>query len=193
MKYLTLVLVFLLFSCNEFKNGNNSEMDVITSETPINSKTKTGIPEGALRADFIGNRDSVYAFIKEIDTSTKTTLISFEKDKLPEISIPESLGAHLKILKLKNFDQDNLLVNAISLDTNFNEYHLFVWKDSMWNQPVNRFYIHKSNMSDTLIPIKDNPKDSMQVIRYYSVFEMDQTSEKKYSWRLEQESVLIEE
>ena len=103
------------------------------------------------------------------------------------------MGAHLGVLKLKNFQNDVLLVNAKLKDTNFNEYYLYVWKDSLWKQPVNRFDIHKSNMSDTLIPIKNNPKDSTQLLRYYSVFDLDKTNGKKYTWRLMQESIPIED
>ena len=112
---------------------------------------------------------------------------------MPLISLAESLGAKLNILKLKNYKNDVLLVNVKSKDTNFIEYYVFVWKDSEWNQPVNHFFIHKSNVSDTLIPIKNNPNDSMQLMRYYSVFEMDPKNDKKYSWKLMQESIPIKE
>ncbi|HAV53642.1 MAG TPA: hypothetical protein DCX41_01740 [Aequorivita sp.] len=78
-------------------------------------------------------------------------------------------------------------------DTNFNEYYVFVWKDSLWKQPVNRFDIHKSNMTDTLAPIMNDPKDSTRLVRYYSVFDMDRKSEKKYTWKLMSESISIED
>lgn len=193
MKFLLLAILFLFFSCNGFGNRYKKETDVITPELSSETKAKITIPEGALKADFIGNRDSLYAFIKTVDTTNNTILVSFENELLPEITIPESLGAQLELLKLKNFENDVLLVTATPQDTNFNEYYLFVWKDSVWNQPVNRFYIHKNNLSDTLVAIKNNPKDSMQLMRYYSVFEMDPASDKKYSWRLTQESIKIDE
>lgn len=191
MKYLFPAILILFFSCNEFSSVDKSETDLLTPKTSVVPKTE--IPEGALMADFIGNKDSLYAFIKEIDTSNNTTLIGFENNELPEIRIPESVGAYLKILKLKNFGNDVLLVNAKLRDTNFNEYYIFVWKDSNWSQPVNRFDIHKSNMTDTLIPIKNNPEDSTQLLRYYSAFEMDRTTDKKFTWKLMQESVPIRE
>ncbi len=193
MKYSFLAIVFLFLSCKEFGDEYKPEIDLNTPEPSNVIIEKIDLPEGAIIADFFGNQDSLYAFIKENDPSNEVTLISFENNKLPEISIPESIGADLHILKLKNFDSDVLLVNAKLRDTNFNEYYLFVWKDSIWKQPVNRFDIHKSNMTDTLIPIRNNPKDSSQLLRYYSVFDMDRTSEKKYSWKLMQESVSIEE
>lgn len=187
-----MALVLLLFSCTEFRDRTIIETDIITPEILTDSKAKISFPEGALKADFIGNQDSLHVFIKSVDTTTETILIAFENELLPEITFPESLGAHLNILKLKNFENDVLLVNVMPKDTNFNEYYLFVWKDSVWNQPVNHFFIHKSNMSDTLIPIKNNPKDTLQLMRYYSVFEMDPTSDKKYNWRLMQESISID-
>ncbi|MBK5212142.1 MAG: hypothetical protein JJE55_00595 [Flavobacteriaceae bacterium] len=193
MKYLLLVVLLSFFSCKKSGEAHKLGTDINNAEPSIYKYEKPELPEGALRADFIGNQDSVYAFIKEIDASTETTLIGFENKKLPEITIPESVGAELHILKLKNFVNDVLLVNAKLKDTNFNEYYLFVWEDSIWKQPANRFDIHKSNMTDTLIPIKNNPKDSTQLLRYYSVFDMDRTSGKKYSWKLMQESIPIEE
>jgi len=132
-------------------------------------------------------------FVKEMDTSTEKTLIGFENELLPELTIPESIGAHLHLIKLKNFQNDVLLVNAKLKDTNFNEYYVFVWKDSLWKQPVKRFNIHKSNMTDTLVPIRNNPEDSTLLLRYYSVFVMDRKSEKKFTWKLMSESVPIEE
>lgn len=156
------------------------------------SPIHTSIPEGAMIADFLGNQDSLYAYVKEIDFPNQTTYIGFEDDRMPNISIPESIGAKLQVLKLNNFSQEVLLINATPVDTNFNEYYLFVWNDSLWTEPVNRFDIHKSNMSDTLTVLTDDPRDSTKILRYYSVFDMDSKSEKKYSWKLMRESVVIE-
>lgn len=184
-----------MLGCKEFGSGQKPEMEVTIEEPDsINEAEEIiKIPEGALTARFIEAEDSLFAYIKEIDPATETTWIAFENAQLPEITIPESMGAHLGVLKLKNFQNDVLLVNAKLKDTNFNEYYLYVWKDSLWKQPVNRFDIHKSNMSDTLIPIKNNPKDSTQLLRYYSVFDLDKTNGKKYTWRLMQESIPIED
>lgn len=193
MKWLFLAIVFLFLSCKEFGGDYKRDSNLNTAE-PTNVITeKPELPEGAIIADFLGNQDSLYAFIKKRDPLNETTLIGFQNNKLPDIPIPESIGAYLNILKLKSFENDVLLVNAKLKDTNFNEYYLFVWKDSAWKQPVNRFDIHKTNMTDTLIPIRDNPKDSTQLVRYYSVFNMDRKSEKKFTWKLMQESVSIEE
>lgn len=193
MKYLYLILLLALISCKQFSLSNQTETSTDYEKHKGISKVKSPIPEGGIKADFLGNKDSVYAFIKKVDTTNETTLISFENSMLSEIIIPESLGAKLNILKLNNYHNNALLVTAISIDTNFNEYYLFVWKESAWKQPVNHFFIHKSNITDSLVPIRENPNDSTQILRYYSVFEMDQKSEKKYNWSLLEESVLIED
>lgn len=193
MKYLLLAIPFLFLSCNQYSNKKTPVKNLVIEESPAIIVEKPELPEGALMADFFGNKDSIFAIIQKIDVEKQTTRISFQKNRLPEILIPESIGADLKILKLKNFKNDILLVNAKLKDTNFNEYYLFVWNDSAWKQPVKRFAIHKSNMIDTLIPISNNPKDSTQLLRYYSVFNMDRKSEKKFTWKLMQESVPMEE
>lgn len=155
--------------------------------------TPSSIPKGALHADFFGNQDSLYAFVKEIDLPNQITYIGFEDDSLPLIAIPESMGAKLQTIKLSIFPQDLLLINATPIDTNFHEYHVYIWKDSLWKQPVNRFYIHNSNFNDSLVPIMEDPKDSTKLLRHYSVFDMDTHSDKKYLWQLRQESVRISE
>ncbi len=189
MKYLLLALPFLFLGCKKLGDKPQQETDILLEEEPLSIINKgTNIPEGALTADFFGNSDSVYAYIKKIDPINEITHIGFENEKLPE-----SIGAELQLLKLKNFGNDILLVNAKLKDTNFNEYYLFVWEDSIWKQPINRFDIHKSNMSDTLIPIQNDPKDSTQVLRYYSVFNMDRDSEKKFRWKLMRERVSVKE
>lgn len=185
--------LFALFmvSCNQFNPRSHS--DTKDSITPaLVQKNEVPIPEDAVTADFKGNHQLLYGYVKDIDFQNEKTLIAFENEALPSIVIPESIGAKIEALKLKSFDGAALLVNAKLKDTNFNEYYLFVLKDSVWKQPVTRFDIHKSNMSDTLIPIQVNPIDSTQLLRYYSVFDIDRKSEKKYNWKLLQESVPIE-
>lgn len=188
MKFSLLTVTFLLIGCNEYSIKNKVEK----TEPPISPKVITTIPEGAVNANFLGAQDSIYAYVKEVDMRSEKTTIAFQNNKLPKISIPESVGAELQILKLKKFNKDLLLVNAKLKDTNFNEYYLYFWNDTAWTQPVNRFAIHKSNMSDTLVPIQTNPNDSTQLLRYYSVFDMDRNSAQKYSWRLLSESLPIE-
>ena len=193
MRRLLFAILFLFLGCKKLGDKQQPEVDIVIEEPSIIVNEGSKLPKDALTANFTGNQDSIYAYIKKIDSINEATLIGFENELLPEINISESIGAELQILKLKNFSNDILLVNARLKDTNFNEYYLFVWNDTVWKQPVNRFNIHKSNMTDTLIPIHNNPKDSTQLLRYYSVFDMDRKSEKKFTWKLMQESIPIEE
>ena len=84
------------------------------------------------------------------------------------------------------------MVNAKLKDTNFNKYFLYVLRENQWKPLVNGFAIHKSNMNDTLVPAKINPENPRELLRYYSGFEMDPLSEKKYVWVLLRESVPVE-
>lgn len=191
MRILLLAIPLLLFGCKNLGDGPAVENGTI--ERPTTIIAQPIIPEGGVKGDFIGNRDSLFVFVGRIDTLNETTLLAFENDGLPPITIPESRGAKLQVLKLANFKGDVILVNAKPTDTNFNDYYLFVWNDSLWQQPVRRFSIHKSNISDTLAPIILDPADSTRLLGYYSVFEMDRKSEKKYTWRLMRESVPLED
>lgn len=192
MIYRLLIFTPLLFlSCVETHRGNK-----VTDENfpphPKLPKNTIEIPEGAVTADFLGNHKSFYAYVGNIDRTNEITSIYFENENIPTIDIPESRGATLKNLKFKNFDRDLLLVNAKLKDSSFNEYYLYIWNDTLWKQVVSRFDIHKSNMSDTLVPIQLDPKDSNKVLRYYSVFDLDRASGKRFQWRLLRESVEIE-
>lgn len=192
MKYILLTLLFLFFGCKKIDTTKVEETNVIIEKPPISIEKVPELPEGAIKANFTENAEPFYAFIETININKQTTIIGFENNFLPSISIPESIGAELQLLELKNYTNDVLLVNAKLKDTNFNEYYVYVWNGSVWKQPVNRFDIHKSNMTDTLVPISNNPKDSTKLFRYYSVFDMDRESEKKFTWKLRKENVTIE-
>ena len=56
---------------------------------------------------------------------------------------------------------------------------------------VNSFAIHKDNMSDTLVPIRVDPENPNYMLRYYSVFDLDETSDLGYTWRLLSERIPI--
>tara|TARA_R100000935_G_C2797788_1_gene148989 strand:+ start:259 stop:849 length:591 start_codon:yes stop_codon:yes gene_type:complete len=189
MKYLSIALIVFFYSCKKISRESKSEK-TIEIETPVIpfEEKKEPVTKGIF-GDFLGNKDSVYVFTQKIDTVKELTIISFKENKYPNITISQSIGADLETLKLNNFKGDVLLVNAKLKDTNFYEYYLFVYKDSMWKQPVNRFAIHKSNYFDSLIPITNNPEDSTQLLRYYSVFNMDKKSEEKFTWKLLRESI----
>ncbi len=193
MKYFLLAVLFIALSCRKPPTAKPPARGPIVDKSQALEAEKPTLPKGAIRANFDGSGDSLYVFVKEVDSASQTTLLGFEGEAFPELSIPESHGAQLQLLKLKKFPNDLLVVQAKGSDTNFNDYYLFVWQDSLWKQPVNRFYIHKANMNDSLRPIMDDPSDSTKVLRYYSVFDIDPNSEKKYSWRLMRESVPLEE
>jgi hypothetical protein len=189
-KYIPL-FVILALGCKEPNHKSKIDTDNNNVRHPITPKNILTKPEGAVTANFRGDNIPLYGYVKDIDVENETTIIGFENNNLPQITIPESIGAKLKVLKLNNFDRDLLLVNAKLKDTSFNEYYLFYMNDSVWEQPINHFDIHKSNMTDTLVPIQINPKDSTKLMRYYSVFDMDRNSSKKFTWKLMRESVAI--
>lgn len=186
------LILFLAFGCGPPSQKPKSIIGDDPIEKNVPEIRAPVLPEGAVTADFNGNFQPFYAFIKKVDLKTKTTFIGFEDEKQPQLIIPESLGAVLSPLKLEGFDREILMVNAKLKDTNFNKYFLFVLRENQWKPVVNGFAIHKSNMNDTLMPAKINPENAKELLRYYSGFEMDALSEKKYGWVLLLESVPIE-
>jgi hypothetical protein len=149
------------------------------------------IPEGAVTANFLSGEVPFYAYVKNVDKSRGITSISFENTLLPDINIPESYGASLSSLRFPELDRDILLVTSRLKDPNFNKYYVYILKNNQWKQMVNGFAIHKSNRPDTLNPIIIDPGNPNNMLRYYSVFDLDQTSGKKYTWRLLTESIPI--
>lgn len=196
MKLYFIFLIFILVGCGNTveKSRNVIGEEDINVPIPSESIEKTIlVPDGAISGNFIEGSKPFYAHIKKIDRRNETTVIAFEGDKYQPIIIPESVGAQLEILKLENFKQDLLLINAKLKDTNFNEYYLYQLKENEWRPVMNRFDIHKSNMSDTLVPIAMDPADSTKLVRYYSAFDLDNKSTKKFTWMLFRESIKIEE
>lgn len=186
------MILILAFGCGSPTKKPKSVIGEDSIEKNVPEIITPFLPEGAVTADFNGNFQPFYAFVKKIDVKNEITFIGFEGEKHPQLLISESLGATLSLLKLEGFDRKILMVNAKLRDTNFNKYFLFVLRENQWRPVVNGFAIHKINMSDTLVPAKINPENPQELLRYYSVFEMDANSEKKYRWALLQESVLIE-
>ena len=168
------------------KRDIGHEVEVIREEMePV-------IPESAVTADFGGGPDVFYAYIKRIDPENAVTYIGFEKDRFPEVKIPKTYGAVLSSLHFEGYDGDLLLVTAKLKDTNFNKYFLYILRDSLWKPMTNGFAIHKSHLSDTLVPISPNPNKPNELLRYYSVFDLDNSNGAGYTWRLLRESVPIE-
>ncbi|QNJ97798.1 hypothetical protein [Constantimarinum furrinae] len=148
-------------------------------------------PDGAVSANFISGEVPFYAYVKNVDTRRAITSVSFENTLLPDIQIPGSYGATLSSLRFPELDRDVLLVNSRLKDPNFNKYYVYILRNNEWKQMVNGFAIHKSNRPDTLSPIRIDPENPNNMLRYYSVFDLDKSSGNKYTWRLLTESVPI--
>ncbi|RFN59586.1 hypothetical protein [Marixanthomonas ophiurae] len=192
MKYIVISLIFIFVSCG---TPNKKEKSIIEDE-PSKKEViaiEPVIPDGAVTADFNGNRTPFYSYVQKIDTTKALTTIAFENDQYPVIEIPKTYGVLLDSLKMKGVDRDLLLATVKLKDTSFNKYFLYKLQNDQWKPVVNGFAIHKSNRPDTLRPIVIDPKDSTKVIRYYSVFDMDKSSETGYTWKLLTETIPIEE
>ena len=197
-----LLAVFILtvaFRCAPPKNtkpiiGEEIPVAVDTAQTAEQVIiTPPPLPPGAISANFLTDTTPFYARVKSVDKKRGRTTINFEKSTIPEIVIPEeTYGASLSSLRFDVFDRDLLLVNATLKDPKFNKYYAYILKNNQWKQVVNAFAIHKENKPDTLQPIKMNPLNDREMIRYYSVFNIDETSETGYTWLLLSETVPIE-
>jgi hypothetical protein len=197
MKYLVTLYVFgLLFGCGsnpkekiprEIIKDSSVSVDIIEEPTIL----EPILPPGAVEANYIEGEVPFYAHVKYIDKKNGKTVIAFEDTRLPTITIPETYGATLTSLRFDEFDRDLLLVATKLKDPIFNKYFLYIYKDGQWKKVVNGFSIHKSHVDDTLVPIRIDPENPNNVFRYYSVFDLDETSELGYTWRLFSESIPI--
>ena len=179
----------------------NKPVTVIGEETPTEETTTTipvisepievGIPHGAVNGNFKGNSSPFYAKIHRVNPGKETTYISFEDKTVPDISVDKTLGGELEVVQLEGFNSDVLLYIAKLKDPNFNKYFLYVLRGNLWKPVVNGFAIHKSNLSESLIPFRVDPLNSNNILRRYSVFDLDSTSSLGYTWRLLEESVPI--
>lgn len=163
-----------------------------TAETTEVVEAEEPMPAGAATANFKTDKIPFYAYVAHVDRIRGRTTIGFEKPDMPTIVVPESYGAELAPLRFEGFDRDLLLVNAKLEDEQFNKYYLYIYKNKAWQEVVNSFTIHRSNISDTLQPITVNPENPSEMLRYYSIFDLSGTPEgKKFYWRLVEESVPI--
>jgi len=195
MKFFFLIcLIFLFFTCGTPPKKDSQIQDEITEvkevKEPINVTPL--LPEGAVTANFNGDSLFFYSYVKKNNTKNGITYISFEDELFPEIQIPKSYGATLSFLKFKGYDRDLLLATVKLKDTSFNKYYVYILRNNQWKPFVNGFAIHKSNLTDSLVPIQLDSLDNTKVRRFYSVFDLDNSNNKKYSWRLLEESIPIE-
>lgn len=189
------LLYFFILGCGGTEYQKPNEVTVVDTlqvqhsiDLEINEPTT---PTGAITANFNEEAIPFYAYIEETDTTEAITQIAFQKTEIPNITIPDSYGASLSYLRFPEFDQDLLLVTAKIKDTSFNKYYLYQYQNNGWQLVVNRFAIHKNHVADTLTPIQVDPKNPKNMLRYYSVFDLDRESELGYTWRLLQESIPI--
>ena len=140
----------------------------------------------------MGDSKSFYAEVSRIDTKNETTYISFENNIILTLAVPKSYGGTVSSIALDGFDRDLLLLTAKLKDPNFNKYYLFVNRDRIWKPVMNGFAIHKNNLTNNVEPFKINPNNPNEILRRYSVFNLDGSSALGYTWLLLEESVPIE-
>ncbi|MFC7357936.1 hypothetical protein ACFQO1_09575 [Jejudonia soesokkakensis] len=198
MKYLVSLYAFgLLFGCGS-NPKENPPKEIIKNTTPIEEVIiepvikEPILPPGAVEANFIEGEVPLYAHVKYVDKKNGKTIIAFQDKKLPPITISETYGASLSSLRFDEFDRDLLLITTKLKDPIFNKYFLYIYKDGQWKKVVNGFSLHKSHVTDSLIPIRIDPENPNNLFRYYSVFDLDETSELGYTWRLLSESIPIQ-
>ncbi|MAN58814.1 MAG: hypothetical protein CMC08_03135 [Flavobacteriaceae bacterium] len=190
--HLAAILVALtLIACGS-PNGNR-EKTVIGPPTapPESVRTPvTTIPETAVTGNFDPTAAAFYAYVGAVDHENAVTTIQFQQDKYESITVPKTYGGQLKLLQLPGQGQDMLLFKAKLKDPNFHKYFPYVMRNGQWKPLSNGFAIHKSNMPDTISEvIRVNPENPTEIIRYYSVFDLDASSTKGYTWRLLTESI----
>jgi len=198
MKHLfSIYLFFLLFGCGS--STKEPKKDIINTDNNPPEKVEPAIiedspptvPAGAVTANFVNNSVPFYAHVKQVDRAKGETTIDFENASIPSIIIPKTYGATLSTLRFDEFDRDLLLVTSRLKDPQFNKYYLFIYKGNRWQKVVNGFSIHRSHVTDSLVPIQVDKENTSNMFRYYSVFDLDETSELGYTWRLFSESIPI--
>lgn len=170
-------------------NTEISETDSTTNEVIVS--VKPTLPAGAIIGNYINKEASFYAYVKKVNKSKGITTIQFENNNTPPIYIKDTYGATLESLRFPEFKSDLLLVTAKLKDPIFNKYYLYQFKNGKWVLVVNSFAIHKDNINEVSTPIEVDPNNPNNMLRFYSVFDLDKTSEKGYTWRLLQESIPI--
>ena len=179
------------------ESSSTSASTTIDSEPIVatNSVIETVTENSSIELTIIGNYngDSIpfYAKVSTVDSINQITYISFEKQSCPQIAIPKTMGGAVSSISLEGFDRDLLLVTTKLKDPNFNKYFIFVLRNNEWKPVVNGFAIHKSHLNQISQPLEINPDRPKEILRYYSVFDLDETNPLVYTWRLLRESVAI--
>jgi hypothetical protein len=200
MKTLLILVITLAASCGSpvkktgpIINSTPRTKTLSTTKPTIGAAptlVKPPLPTGAIIGNYNGDLKPFYAKINKVDTKKGITTIGFQNKKYPNVVIPETYGGTVSPLILDGFDRDLLLVTAKLDDPNFNKYFLYILRNNNWKPVINGFSIHKSNAPETLQVIRVNPKKPNELIRYYSVFNLDESSDLGYAWALREESVV---
>ena len=200
MKYIISAVLLLCISCgtptkNTKPNTNSTTKAEQPKETPkvdpsqdAPKETAPILPDGAVFGNFNGDATPFFAHVTNVNTAREITSIGFQNRRYPNLEVPKTVGGKVSKLKLDN-DRDLLLFTAKIRDPNFNKYFLYVLRNNQWKLVMNGFAIHKSNHHETLDVIRVHPNNSNELLRNYSVFDIDPNSEEGYVWRLQEESV----
>ncbi len=171
------------------KETNNSIPKPPISENTTPKVIASTLPNGAVIGNYNGDLKPFYAKVDRVDIKNEITYISFEDNRFPQLLIPKTYGGTVSPLILDGFDRDLLLLTAKLKDENFNKYFLYVLRENQWKPVMNGFAIHKSHKPENLQVIRVNPENPNELLRYYSVFDIDKKSETGYKWLLLEESV----
>ena len=200
MKLPLLISLFYFIACGSSSEKTNSvvigskmpQTETISEEIITEPEVVMPIlPIGAVSANYMADNIPFYAFVQNIDLRKGITTIAFQNNKAPSFSIKERYGATLKMLRFDEFDRDLLLVDTKLKDPQFHKYHLYILKNEQWLPVVKPFAIHESHKDAQKNPIFIDPNNPNNMFRYYSVFDIDETNEAGYGWRLHNESVAI--
>ena len=188
-------VVAIIFSCGTPQQKTNTvvigkDTTSVDDSKPIEEiVVKPVAPKGAITANYLNGVPSFYGYVKHVNRTKGVTTIAFEDEQVSPIIIPDTYGAKLAFNRFPEFDRDLLLVTAKLKDPNFNKYFLYIHRAGQWKLVVNSWAIHKSNNPDSLKPIVVDPSNPNRMKHYYSVFDLDATSELGYTWRLLEESI----
>jgi len=198
MKITSLLIISLLLACGSPKKSGDPVVVIPdrdeSAPPPVASKPTPppkpkDPPMGAVTASFQDNGSPLYAYVKKVNKRKGGMTIAFEGNRLPQIEVREGQSADLSIVTLKDFSRPLLLVNAQLKDPDFRKYHLYVWKDGSWLQPIRPWAVHLDHSPNQLETLRQDRAGFVK--RYYSVFDLDTEGDSTYTWRLLEEEVPV--
>ena len=199
MKFLLLISLLYIAACGSSSEKQNTvvigdphpKTETVSEEIIAETEVLPVLPDGAVIANYKTDKIPFYGFVKNVDIRKGVTTIAFENNKAPQLILKETYGATISMLRFDEFDRDLLLVNTKINDPQFHKYHLYILKNGQWLPVVKPFALHESHKEAQQNPIFVDPKNANNMFRYYSVFDIDDTNDLDYGWRLHNESVAI--